>query len=513
MLDDTMPASIVQQGCDAPELHPFGRFLGAFNGALNFFPAVGVNLACIYLISYHAIPYVLYEHLGVPMGADYNPRPIGMYGVVFLALAIAAVILAGRLGWVEYLAARRWPTQVEAVLSGAWTAYCRLRIIPAALLLATGVAFAVQGLSQYRYSGVPVSSMSSPVIYALLVLKPWALADLLAQFMMQDGSSRGRWWRLSSLAATIGWVLAIDGIASAITAAAFVGMAAAPMQFSKWILNNPFQGAGKPLPQRLLGAAVASAAFALLVLVAWNVGDRIKYYGTIMPPVVAGQPSPPSSHGADGLQGGELGPSPYAIPSLGAGFNSRLRKAILWLPVRISVYYYSFADITNRAASGDYDVAVAWHTIGDNLAYRARSLVGGSELDARPKIRTVAQINYYNINTPDSANDRSGTSPGALGSFTFIVPQPFDIVAAIAYLILVSTLLTRAAGGQPARLSLIGVFLVLMLARSLFLDPADYFLVIDGGFVFFLSFVLIVEARYASKARNQELARAASGTA
>lgn len=489
----------------------FGRILSRLNGGLNVFSLIGLNLCLSYLFISHLLPGLYYALFKEYLTEPWRKEDIGISGLAFITVVLAAMVAAHRFGWVERLASRQWPAPVASPAAWLWRLYERLRIVPALTFLFAAIFFAHADYSGYRYAGEGVSTMASPLIFGMLFIMPWAMADLLVQILRTAGKRvpSSFSWRLTNIIMAIAWTMSIDGLANAVVAAVFLYFAFLPTVFCTFVLTNILARGEGSFIHRFGAHALAITGLLLLVGVTWSIGDRVKYSALYKREAIEetlkrqapGQPPTTDGKTASGqspaTDQGSISNIVERLRSSTEAIGRHIQRAWGWLPERLSVDYYSFVLITNEAANGEYSPAEAWEVIATNIRYRVRSLVGLQSQDGRPAIRSIAQLNFYKILPPEHTNDRSGASPGMLGSFSYLLPSPVDMAAAIAYILLIATLFTRASANRSVEFSIVGFLILFALARSLFPNPADYLLILDPGFIFFVVFLFLVEAQYA----------------
>ncbi len=488
----------------------FGRVLSRLNGFLNVFSSIGLNLCLVYLFVSHFLPGLYYALFKNYLTEPWRKEDIGISGLLFIAVVLMAMVATYRFRWVESLASLQWPIPVASSLASLWRLYETLRIVPALVFLTAAMFFVYADQSGYRYAGEGVSTIASPLIFGMLFIMPWVMADLLVQILRTVGkrAPSSVMWRLTNIIMAIAWTLSIDGLANAVVAAIFLYFAFLPTIFCTFVLTNVLAHGEGSFLRRLGAHLLAIVALLTIVGITWNIGDRVKYSELYKREAIEatfkqkapGGPASDNKTTSGQSQAADRGSASNFAEQMSFGaeeIGRRIQRLWSWLPERLSVDYYSFVLITNDAANGRYSPAAGWEIISTNIQYRLRSLLGLQSRDSRPAIRSIAQLNFYQLLPPEYANDRSGASPGMLGSFSYLLPWPADIVAAIAYILMIATLFTRASGNRLIEFSIVGFLILFALARSLFPNPADYFLILDPGFIFFVVFVVLVEAQYA----------------
>lgn len=446
---------------------------------------VGAIVVLTHFLLYYGIPGVQRYLFPQFSETTFTWVPLTAYGLAFLAIAIAWTFGLAKTNVVGRLARLNWPHRTTRTLAGLWRIYPYIRIGLAAVILGLSAVFAIQGLFFYRYSGASLGQAVSPVVGMLVVLHAWSMADFLLIVLMMLGDrnfGRSPMWRVPTLIIAISWLIAVNGAASAIYGGLFLYLAVLPGAFRNCILVAARgDRQGLDIRKRLIRVEALCLLIAVL-FVGWQVGNAVKTISnsTPLPPTISTQADVPTN------------------PVLGnmlTGYAERL----LWLPGRLGVSLYSFGVVTDMVERGGYDPLTAWWVIGQNLQFRWSSLLHLPQVQ-RPEIRSIGQLNYRNIEHPAVQNDRSGASPGLLAAASYLAPRPLDILIVLTYIGFICVAFARATGPNTQSISLVGYVLLTIMAQEFFLNVADYLLIADGGFIFFASFVLLVEAANANRA-------------
>lgn len=481
---------------------------------------VGAIVVLTHFLLYYGIPGLQCYLFPQSVATTFSWVPLTVYGLAFLAIAVAWTFWLVQADLIGRLARLDWPLWGTRSLASLWRVYPYIRIGLSVLILVLSAVFAAQGLFFYRYSGASLGQSVSPIVGMLVILHAWSMADFLLIVLLmlgdRDFGSKLK-WRIPTLIIAISWLISVNGSASAIYGGLFLYLAVLPGIFREHVLIG-IQSDGGGLIARKIWMRLSAVLLLIAVLfVGWQAGNLVKTLATpYTQPVVAApeDQAPPGNaepvgntastqNGTAQLQRG-FSWRDISIGDMMTGYADRLA----WLPGRLGVSLYSFGVITQKVDDGLYSPLTAWSVIGQNLQFRWSSILHLPAV-GRPDIRSVGQLNYRNIEASDVQNDRSGASPGLLAAASYLAPRPLDIVLALAYIGLICVAFARVTGTAPQATSFIGYILLTIMAQEFFLNIADYFLLADGGSVFFVSFIVLAEAANASRTAEAYAARSA----
>lgn len=136
-----------------------------------------------------------------------------------------------------------------------------------------------------------------------------------------------------------------------------------------------------------------------------------------------------------------------------------------------------------------YEAALG--VLADSLSYRLGTVLGYDV--AKSEYGGLNQLNYYSIYV-NPANDRSGASPGPIGTFLYIPFFPFNVLAASTVLAALANSITRAAPLPSGRVPTIFAGLFLAIVASLILhNPIEAFVQIGPNLVLTFMFLYCLE--------------------
>jgi|TARA_R100000306_G_C4369171_1_gene139109 hypothetical protein len=421
---------------------------------MNITPYLGFNLSIFYIIFAYFLP-LSYSLLPISFSIPIQTLPLGLHAGVYLASAIFCIFLVAKTRIPDIVTSN----ETNLPLPRLHDFYCYARPLLSLLFLVASITIVSHGMADFRYSSESKTSTFSVLL--LIALKPWSLADLLIRVLNHEPKTRTAVTIVGDVSIALGWLISIDGLASSIVAAFAVYFSLVPTFFRRYIIESHFSNT-----HGFWKHAFALIILAVLALACWQIGHGVKYKST------------------------DEGQSVEEIQSTDQS-QSKSPTYALWIPQRLSVPYYAFTMASEMNSAGQIDHKQGWRIIGQNLAYRFGAIL---QLPVeRPDVRSIAQLNYYNMMDPAFANDRSGSSPGALGSFSYLAPVPIDIILGCIYLVAISIFLTRYSTIEAKHLSFPGLAILYYLSRSLYLNPADFLIVLNTSVVFLVSFVVIGE--------------------
>ncbi len=172
-----------------------------------------------------------------------------------------------------------------------------------------------------------------------------------------------------------------------------------------------------------------------------------------------------------------------------------------WLFYRLmeafSSHYYSTTQFFDGYANmrlQDYENPLYYNF--QTFLYRLNAIFKLGEVP-KPEVSSVSQLNFYSLSDIDDWHQ--GTSPGLIASFLYMFPASVALIFSLIYIKIVCSMISDFFYLGNYRLTIVGTFLILIQCLSLFQSIADFLLIFDGGFIFFLLFYLMSQANKANK--------------
>jgi hypothetical protein len=380
--------------------------------------------------------------------------------------------------------------------------YLRARLAVGLVALPIGIVNLMGGLTSYRYAAEGISETNSTLLLLMILINVVITVDFF-YFMFASPEERvGVFTRryLENLLLASALVISATGIQGMFEALVAVFYSLFPGTFRRLVFVRRGRGPLKPLARALVWVP----ALLLIFSAAWYAGQVIKVSSSV--------------------DVARLLDDPTRISTQVGGDQPFLSSFLYYLLERRSVYYYSLlfsveaSDEELRRGSASvltFPLQTLW--------FRAHYILGGSFNVPKPAIGSISQLNYQLLTLDQlPVTDRSGSSPGLIACFNYVLGFPLNVVLCALFLRWLAgavNVLVHQRG--PATLSLVGVLLVLEALRSIFQSPFDYLVVIDESVVHAgLLFSLLVAktewlgemAPAASSARRNVMAVTRGGT-
>lgn len=365
-------------------------------------------------------------------------------------------------------------------------------ILPLSLvLLALMIVLFPPHLANYRYLSTGIAGQGATFFLAIALKSVITalLVWLLAEFV-REPESGGRGRRLAVLVLVIAQIYSASGTGDIFATSFFLLLFLSP----KWFVHFATIDKGSSLvSMRNLYKFLAVGVIAVQAALSMSVGENIKDgVGTIGQSIVSSLGSAVETiqdvAGAPvgtGASADEQEPPPPVVDAVVSSGN--------WFVVRMlegtASHYYStlqFFDGFAQEQLSDYAAPISYPL--NALQYRLGVLLGEPDPD-RPEIQSISRLNFVVLSARQSPTE--GTSPGAVASFAYLLPLPLAMVAALAYLVLVSTLLNQLFHSENRNVSLFGGLAIMIQVQTLFQSPLDFVLIIDNGSVFLLTFAFL----------------------
>lgn len=460
-----------------------------------------------YVLVYLVIPMIGLPILGRPDYSSYHYSGNSLVSVLvilgFLAACLTPLFSLDRLVTPS--------ARVQGVASAAYRALQRF-ILPLSLSLLVSILLLFPpDLANYRYLSTGISGKGAAFFLAIALKSVITalLVWLLAEFVREPQSIRlDR--RLAVLALVIAQIYGASGTGDLFAASFFVLLFLSP----KWFIRLATIDRGTSMVSgRNLYKFLGIGLIAVMAAVSMSVGENIKDgVGSVTESIASSVASAVETVQADI---GTLADTQTAAveqqvapPNVDTAVDTKVDIVVdspahsmltalvdsgNWFVVRMlegtASHYYStlqFFDGFAQMRLESHDAPISYPI--NAFRYRLDVLLGEPAPD-RPPIQSISRLNFVVLS--ERLSPTEGTSPGAVASFAYLMPVPIAMVVALAYLVLVSTLLNQLFRSESRKISLFGGIAIMIQVQVLFQSPLDFALIIDNGSVFLLTFALL----------------------
>ena len=159
-----------------------------------------------------------------------------------------------------------------------------------------------------------------------------------------------------------------------------------------------------------------------------------------------------------------------------------LKNYLDYLVSRLSTSYYALMNYTNLNLNY-IDYLENLSITHRNLIFRFDSLIGGIFDVSKPAVNSINRLNYTLINNV-YIDDRSGTSPGIIGSFLYQFGSFLGLLLASSYVSYVFKLVDSLN-----KFSLLKLLVLIMFFQGVFKTPFQALLIFDTNFLSLIIFI------------------------
>lgn len=433
-----------------------------------------------YILAFLAVPLVGIAIIGRPDYTIYHfsgANPLGVAVIIMFLVACFTPLFALGGGPATERAASRW-------------AYGWLRrwVAPvAAILLVAFVLLYPADQARYRYFDTGIAGLGIGFFLAIAIKTVCAalLVWLMAEYVREPETAP---WthRLAVLILAGTLVYGASGTGDMFAASFFVLLFVSPRWFVRFLTVDAGTNIAAPRNwYKLFGIVV----IAVQAFVSLNIGENIKEgAGTVGQSIVASVDQ--AFEAIDTMASVETPTeTPKAQPKPAVSVASTGSWFVVRILEGIASHYYStmqFFDGWAEEKLSGYAYPLSY--VLNTVKYRMDVLLGSASSE-RPYIQSISRLNFLVLSL--YPNDTEGTSPGAIAASAYLFPLPIALVAALAYLVLVSALINRMFHSDQRRISIVGGLVIMIQLQVLFQSPPDFLLLIDNGAVFFVTFLVL----------------------
>jgi hypothetical protein len=171
-----------------------------------------------------------------------------------------------------------------------------------------------------------------------------------------------------------------------------------------------------------------------------------------------------------------------------------IKELIIRIIVRLSTHFNSIITSGEYYFKQNGEIMELFQSQIINLKSRLYILFGQNALE-KPAVWSINRLNYINL-FYDSENERTGASPGLFASIFYIPNLVFSILIISMYIFFLLRSLTDVLSSKKYRLKQFGYFILLFFWIPFVESPLDYINFLSPGFIYFFSFLIIVNYDY-----------------
>jgi hypothetical protein len=161
---------------------------------------------------------------------------------------------------------------------------------------------------------------------------------------------------------------------------------------------------------------------------------------------------------------------------------SRIKELFLYLIERSSPHYYSSLYVAHLSFVDRINLSrESLASVLHGFLYRLNILTGSTFSYSRPTIGTICRLNYLNITKENFLNEKAGTSPGFLGSFSYILPFPISSIICAFCLLVLTNIFNGLVGNKNFDFKLACILYIFV--GSFFDSPIDTMFILDPSLI------------------------------